>query len=317
MKIIKNMILAAALSTSIVATAQEQTKLSWESLKLADGLYMLSGVGGFTGGNLGLSIGDDGVILIDDGMPSSLKIMQEAIAKITDKPIDFLFNTHVHGDHAGNNKTLGKAGAHIVAHKNLRNHMLTKGVGKNPDGSIIKADHDALPVITYADSLDFHLNGDTAHIFHLAKAHTDGDTAVYFKQANVLHMGDVFFNKIFPYIDDASGGSLDGYIQSQEKALTLIDEGTKIIPGHGPVASKSDLLASVMMLKDVRKIIQALVHQGKSEEQILKINPLEEKYGKWSWGFIDTERMTKQAYIGVTSKNKKHHTHQDGSSHSH
>lgn len=317
MKIIKNMLFTAALTTSVAVTAQEENKLFWESTQLADGLYMLSGVGGFTGGNLGLSIGDDGVILIDDGMPSSLEIMQEAIAKITDKPIDFLFNTHVHGDHAGNNKTLGEAGAHIVAHQNHRTHMLTKGVGKKPDGSIITADHHALPVITYTDSLDFHLNGNTAHVFHLSNAHTNGDTAVYFKQANVIHMGDVFFNKLFPYIDDSSGGSLDGYIQSQEKVLALIDDNTKIIPGHGPLASKADLLSTVEMLKAARKMVKELVDQGKSEEEILKINPLEQEFGKWSWGFIDTARMTKQVYKGVKVQSDGHHTHHDGTGHSH
>lgn len=283
-------------SLAINAKSEVEVKLKWESIQVAENLYMLSGVGGFTGGNLGLSVGEDGVILIDDAMPSTLDIMNEALAEITPKSIDFLINTHVHGDHAGNNETLGKNGASIVAHQNLRRHLLTKGI-QTPNGKI-EAPKKSLPVITFSESVDFHLNGIDAHIFHLPHAHTDGDAAVHFTNVNVIHMGDTMFNRMFPYIDFTSGGSLDGYIEAQKTVLGLVDNETKIIPGHGVLANKQDLQNSIAMLEDVRSIIATLIQQGKTEDEIIKLKPLA-KYDKWSWAFISTEKMTKQVYQGV------------------
>ena len=295
----KQFSIISALILSSYTQAKEEPKLSWQSTQVADGLYMLSGVGGFTGGNLGLSVGDDGVVLIDDAMPSTLGIMNDAITAITKEPIDFLINTHVHGDHTGNNKSMGDKGVHIVAHENLRNHLLTKGV-QFPDGSMKSASKSSLPVITFSETIDFHLNGMNAHIFHLPHAHTDGDSAIHFTDVNVIHMGDTFFNKMFPYIDFASGGSLDGYVEAQKTVLALTDDATKIIPGHGPLATKQDLQGSIDMLEDARKLVSDLVNAGKSEVEILKLNPLKEKYESLSWGFITTEKMTKQVYYGVT-----------------
>lgn len=304
MKIFNNTLITIVLSLvffSAIAKepVKDEVKLSWQATQVADGLYMLMGVGGFTGGNLGLSVGDDGVILIDDAMPSTLEITTKAIAGITNKPIDFLINTHVHGDHSGNNKTFAKNSASIVAHENMRNHLLNNGI-MAPDGSKTDAPKLSLPVITFAKSMDFHLNGINAHIFHLPHAHTDGDAAIHFTTVNVIHMGDTFFNKIFPYIDYGSGGSLDGYIEAQKTVLRLCDDKTKIIPGHGPLATKQDLANSIEMLEAARSMIAKLVAEGKTEEEILKINPLKAKYDKFNWGFITTEKMTKQVYKGVT-----------------
>jgi len=298
MKHIQYLILSAVLFTSIVI-AKEEVKLSWQATQVKEGLYMLSGVGGFTGGNLGLSVGKDGVILIDDAMPSTLVIMNDAISNITKKPIDFLINTHVHGDHAGNNEYMGDNGVHIVAHENLLNHLLTKGV-QAADGSMKPAPKSSLPVITFSKSIDFHLNGMKAHVFHLPHAHTDGDSAIHFSDANVIHMGDTFFNGMFPYIDANSGGSLDGYIEAQKTVLALVDDETQIIPGHGPLATKNDLVKSIAMLEEARILVRQLVKAGKTEDEVLEINPLEEKYGSLSWGFITTKKMTKQVYHGVT-----------------
>ncbi len=289
------------LSSSLINakdTNTAESKMSWDAIKVADNLYMLIGVGGFTGGNLAISVGDDGVILIDDAMPSTLDIMNKALAKITPSSIDFLINTHVHGDHTGNNEYMGKKGAWIVAQKNMLRHLLTKGV-QGPDGKKINAPKDSLPVITFSESMDFHLNSLDAHIFHLPHAHTDGDAAVHFTNVNVIHMGDTLFNKIFPYIDFGSGGSLDGYIEAQKTVLGLVDENTKIIPGHGVLANKKHLENSIAMLEDARAIISKLVDEGKTQEEIVKLNPLA-KYDAWSWSFITTEKMTKQIYKGVS-----------------
>ena len=300
-KLIKIMAVLLLLSSSLINakdTNKAESKMSWDAIKVADNLYMLIGVGGFTGGNLAISVGDDGVILIDDAMPSTLDIMNKALAKITPNSIDFLINTHVHGDHTGNNEVMGKNGASIVAHKNMRRHLLSKGV-QGADGKKIDAPKKSLPVITFSESMDFHLNGLDAHVFHLPHAHTDGDAAVHFTNVNVIHMGDTMFNKIFPFMDFGSGGSLDGYIEAQKTVLGLVDENTKIIPGHGVLANKKDLENSIAMLEDARAIIGKLVDEGKTQEQIVKLNPLA-KYDAWSWGFITTEKMTKQVYKGVS-----------------
>ncbi len=293
-------LLSIILSFSVSAKESKESKevaMSWDAIKVADNLYMLIGVGGFTGGNLAISVGDDGVVLIDDAMPSTLDIMNKALKEITPNSIDFLINTHVHGDHTGNNEVMGKKGAWIVAQQNMRRHLLTKGV-QGADGKKMDAPKKSLPVITFSESMDFHLNGLDAHVFHLPHAHTDGDAAVHFTNVNVIHMGDTLFNKIFPFIDFGSGGSLDGYIEAQKTVLGLVDENTKIIPGHGVLANKKDLENSIAMLEDARAIIGKLVDEGKTEEEVVKLNPLA-KYDAWSWGFITTKKMTKQIYKGV------------------
>lgn len=316
MKAFNKLALIGLLATSLASTAADKNKLSFSTTEVAPGLYMLMGVGGFTGGNIGLSTGEDGVVMIDDSMPPMLDIMQTAIKSVTDQPVDFLINTHVHGDHTGNNEAMGNNGTHIVAHENLRKHLLTKGVqtrkGMQP------APKAALPVITFSHTMNFHLNGKDAHIFHVANAHTDGDAVIYFKQDNVIHTGDTLFNRMFPYIDIDSGGTVDGYIAAQKKILSFADDKTKIIPGHGALATKKDLQASIAMLEKSRNIISKLVAQGKTEDETVKLNPLAEYSESWSWSFITTEKMTRQMYKGLSqqkqasadghSKNH-HHSH--------
>ncbi|MDH5628858.1 MAG: MBL fold metallo-hydrolase, partial [Gammaproteobacteria bacterium] len=286
--------------------------------KVASGLYMLMGVNGFTGGNLGLSIGDDGVVLIDDSMPPFLDKMNKAIKDITKQPIDFLINTHVHGDHIGNNESLAKNGTYIVAHENLREHLINKGIGSGENKKA--APKAILPVITFSQSMNFHLNGHKAHVFHVANAHTDGDAVIHFTDLNVIHTGDTMFNKMFPYIDIASGGSVEGYIAAQKQMLALANDQTKIIPGHGELASKADLVNSIAMLEDARDLVKALIDQGKSEEEVVKLNPLAKYHDKWNWRFITTERMTRQLYQGLAGKKvaqqKTEHSHGSGG-HSH
>ncbi len=283
-------VLLAALATSPLL-AQEQ-EISFQSTELAAGLYMLEGVGGFAGGNLGLLVGEDGVVLIDDGIPPVIDEIQEAIDELTGEPIEFLINTHVHGDHIGGNETFGKEGATIVAHDNLRRRMVSEGVSGR--SGKVPAPEDALPVVTFSDSVTFHLNGRGAFVFHVSKAHTDGDAVIHFRDDNVIHAGDVMFNGMFPFIDLDSGGSVEGYIAAQKRILELADEATKIIPGHGPVAARKDLAAAIAMLEESWKRIQELVAAGKSEDEILAADPLADYGESWSWAFITTERMTRQ-----------------------
>jgi glyoxylase-like metal-dependent hydrolase (beta-lactamase superfamily II) len=281
---------AVAIAPLAAQEPAQQPEISFEATELAPGLYMLEGVGGFAGGNLGLSIGDDGVVLIDDGLPPLTDELLEAIGELTDDPIEFLVNTHVHGDHIGGNEALAQAGATIVAHDNLRSRLVADGMMM--PGGPVPAPKDALPTVTFSDSVTFHLNGRDAFVFHVEKAHTDGDAVIHFRDDNVIHAGDVMFNGLFPFIDMDSGGTVDGFIAAQKRILEAVDEKTKIIPGHGPVAGKKELAAAIAMLEDANARVRALVEAGKSDEEILAANPLADYHDGWSWSFITTERMT-------------------------
>ncbi|MEZ5470261.1 MAG: MBL fold metallo-hydrolase [Marinicella sp.] len=306
----KNITWVLGLLISGLTLAKEEPKVSFATTQVGEGIYMLQGEGGFTGGNLGLLVGDDGVVLIDDSMPPFMDIMTQAIKELTDQSIDFLINTHVHGDHTGNNTAMG-GHTHIVAHDNLRAHMVKNGI-QTGEG-MIPAPKDALPVLTFSDQMTFHFNGQPATAIHVPHAHTDGDAFIHFNKANVIHTGDVFFNGLFPFIDLDSGGSVDGYIHAQMKIISMSDDDTKIIPGHGPLGNKKDLQAAVDMLIDAKNIIAKHIEKGDSLETILEANPLQKYHDDWNWGFITTERMTKQLFNGLS----KTHSHEDGKEHSH
>lgn len=268
--------------------------------ELAAGLYMLEGKGTFTGGNIALSTGKDGVVMIDDSMPPFLDILKEKIKSVAKRDVDFLINTHIHGDHIGNNSAFANEGARILAHENMRSNMERNGIRIN--GKMETAPKAALPVMTFSRSMNFHLNGENAHIFHLPKAHTDGDSVIHFTRANVIHTGDIFFKDRFPFIDVNNGGSALGYIAAQKKIIKKADANTKIIPGHGSLSTRGDLEKSVAMLEDVVSLIQPHVTSGKSEDDVVKANPIK-KYESLSWGFITTEKMIRQVYKSL--KNQK------------
>jgi glyoxylase-like metal-dependent hydrolase (beta-lactamase superfamily II) len=250
---------------------------------------MIEGADGFSGGNVGLLIGDERIVLIDDFVePLSDKLLETA-ASIAGRPVDFVINTHVHGDHVGGNAALAGHGATIVAHDNIRTRMLADE----------KTDPSALPVITFSDAVTFHLNTLTAEVFHVANAHTDGDAVIRFADANVIHTGDAMFNRLFPFIDLDSGGSVSGYIAAQKKILAMTDADTKIIPGHGALATPADLKASIEMLETGRALVKELIEEGLTADEIVGANPLED-YSDWNWGFITTERMTRTFYRDLT-----------------
>ena len=268
----------------------QESGISFKSIELAEGLYMLEGQGGFAGGNLGLLTGSDGVILIDDALESFSDLVIKAVQEHTQAPVDFVINTHVHGDHIGGNVALHNTGATIISHDNIRHRMLADNAAR-----------DALPEVTFSDSVTFHLNGHTAFVFHVPHAHTDGDAVIHFPEVNVIHSGDMLFNGLFPYIDPTSGGSVSGYIAGQEKILSLADADTKIIPGHGPLASEADLQAAHDMLVDALARVKKLIDAGRSESEILAENPLALYHDDWNWGFITTEKMTQTLYRSLTA----------------
>lgn len=285
---------AFALLAAAPSPAQE-SGISFKSTELAPGLYMLEGEGGFTGGNLGLLTGEDGTVLIDDGVEPLAENMLAAVNEIAGVPVDFVINTHVHGDHVGGNAALHASGATIIGHDNIRERLLDGSA--TADGN--PAGEGTTPEITFSDSVTFHLNGHEAFVFHLEHAHTDGDAAIRFHEANVIHTGDVFFNGLFPFIDLGSGGSIDGYIAAQEAILALAGKDTRIIPGHGPLAGKADLEAAHAMLVDARGRVLKLIEEGKSEDEVVAANPLAPYDAEWSWDFINTENMTRTFYRGL------------------
>ncbi|RMF79839.1 MAG: MBL fold metallo-hydrolase [Planctomycetota bacterium] len=280
---------------AIAAGAQNFDNVEIKSTKLAEHVYMLAGAGG----NMGLFVSDEGALLIDDQFAPLTGKIQAAIAKITDRPLRFLVNTHWHGDHVGGNENFGKAGVLIVAHDNVRRRMSTKQVMKAFNREVPPAPPAALPVITYNDRSTFHFGGETIEVIHVAPAHTDGDSLVYFRNANVLHTGDVFFNGMYPFIDAGSGGHIDGVIAAAERALSLTNDKTRIIPGHGDAATPADLREYISMLKAASANIHALIDAGKSRDEIVAAKPTADLDEKWGGGFMQPDRWVGVVYDGI------------------
>ena len=292
MKIFKTVV-ALLLCTLSASSQQREVKIT--PVKVTDQIYMLAG----QGGNIGLFIGEDAVLMIDDQFaPLTPKIL-EAIKTITPKKVDYLINTHWHGDHTGGNKNMSDEGALIVAHDNVRVRMSKESVRRGR--TMPASPKAALPVITFAQDLSFHINGDDILATHVHNAHTDGDALIYFANNNVLHTGDSYFQKGFPYIDLTSGGSIDGYIEGIQKMILITDDETKIIPGHGEVALKKDLESYLTMLKTLKTRVQAQIDQGKSLDEVKKDAEITKGYESQGW-WISEERIRETIYKSLTQK---------------
>ncbi len=289
--------LLASSNASSHGHEKARSELGFTTAKVSDHVYMLSGVGGFTGGNIGLSIGEDGVAMIDNGLSSVLDLLKAEIAKTTDKPIDYLINTHVHGDHIGNNESFGSDGTNVISHRNLRTSLVEKGVSIG-GGKTKPAPKHYLPVLTFSDQMTVHINGDSAQIQHFAAAHTDGDAIVLFKNANVIHTGDIMFNELFPYIDSSNGGSFKGVLAALKSIHEMANDETLIIPGHGKLATKTDVKRTIEMLEGVYQAVKALHDKGMSDDDILASKPLE-PYSAYAWDFITADIMTKQVLTAL------------------
>ena len=281
-----------------VAAQPDLSKVEITTTKLAEGLHVLFGAGG----NIGVSSGKDGVFIIDDQYAPMTSKIKAAVAGITDKPIRFVLNTHWHGDHTGGNENLGGAGSIIVAHENVRKRMSVEQFLEAFNERVPASPAAALPVVTYADSVSFHLNGEEMHCFHLPPAHTDGDSVVHFKKANVIHTGDLFFNGLYPFIDASTGGSVDGMINAADKVLALANDATQIIPGHGPMAKKADLVAFRVMLAGVRDKMKPLVTAGKTLAEVQAAKPTRAFDEKWGKGFLKPEQFVAVAYAAMGGK---------------
>lgn len=275
----KTLVVAALLLALPAAAQQDFSKVEVKAEKVADGLWMLTGAGG----NIGVSAGPDGVFLVDDQYAPLTDKIKAAVAAISDKPIRFVLNTHVHGDHVGGNENLGKTGAVLVAHENVRKRMSVEQFNKYFNRTTPAAPAIALPLVTFVESVSFHVNGDDVDAVHMPPAHTDGDVVVFFRKANVIHAGDLLFNGRYPICDIASGGSVEGMIGAADRLLAAGDEKTKYIPGHGPLATKADVKAYRDMLAASRDAIVPLVKAGKTLDEVKAARPtaaLDEKWGK-------------------------------------
>ncbi len=278
---------------SVSAFAQQDfSTVEISTTEIRNGVYMLQGAGG----NIGASVGDDGVFIIDDQFaPLSEKIMT-ALGELSDKPVSYVVNTHWHFDHTGGNENFGNGGSVIVAHENVRERMSTKQFMKAFGREVPPSPEAALPVVTFSENTTFYFNDSQIQVMHVPAAHTDGDSLVLFTEANVLHMGDTFFNGFFPFIDSSAGGTLDGVIASTKRALGMINDDTMIIPGHGPLSKKPDLEKYLAMLEEVKSTLKPMVDAGKSLDDVLAADPLAEIGKTWGNGFLNTEKFTSIIY---------------------
>nr|WP_321234375.1 MBL fold metallo-hydrolase [uncultured Psychroserpens sp.] len=291
MKSITTLIFIAFLSFGTIANAQFD-KVKIETVNISDHVYMLKGAGG----NIGVSVGDDGVFVIDDQFAPLSEKIHTAIKALSDKDIKFLVNTHYHGDHTGGNENMQKLGATIIAHDNVRQRLETT---PKRDGSM--QPKGALPIITFNDELSLHINGEEVDVFHVDHAHTDGDALLYFTKSNVLHTGDTYFNGRYPYIDLKSGGSVDGYIKAVKTGLQHINEDTKIIPGHGKLSNKTEYQAFLTMLEDLRAKMLVEIKAGKTEEEVAKNQAITKYYDDLNYGtgYINPEKMRRTLYLSL------------------
>ena len=291
--------LAVIVSYALTLTAFAQGRfdnVQIETVKVSDNVYMLVG----SGGNIGLSIGEDGAFMIDDQFAPLTEKILAAVRKLTDQPVRFLVNTHWHGDHVGGNENMGEAGAIIVAHENVRERMSTENFMEAFNRTVPASPKAALPVVTFTDAMTFHWNGDDIHVLHVDPAHTDGDSIIHFRNANVLHTGDTFFNGMYPFIDVSSGGSIDGMIAAADTALKLCNDKTRIIPGHGELADADDLRAYRAMLQAVRDRVRPLVDAGKTREEVIAAKPSASFDADWGGGFMKPDVWVGIVYDGMT-----------------
>jgi glyoxylase-like metal-dependent hydrolase (beta-lactamase superfamily II) len=278
---------------AIVQPAVAQTVASTlETKALRSGLHVVSGAGG----NVAVAVGSDGIFIVDDKLEAAAPELVAAIAHLHAGPIRFVINTHWHFDHVGGNERIAGRGAVVVAHDNVRARMsrdqFIAAVGRQVPASPAIA----LPVITFAEALTLHLNGDDIEVHHVPNAHTDGDSIVNFRAANVVHMGDTFFNGLYPFIDLSSGGSIDGMIAAAGRVLDAIDAETIVIPGHGPVTDRTGLARYRDMLVEARRRVVDLIAAGRSREQVLSARPLADYDAELGAGRFKPEDFLGQLY---------------------
>ena len=292
------LIFISSFSISLLSAQEQEVVISID--KLSSDVYMLTG----QGGNIGIYIGQKNVFMIDDQFDRLSDKIKAAIASLTNKPIAFLFNTHMHGDHTGGNANFNTDLTTLVAHDNVRKRVMAGQKKRLDDKNITVAYYNKmLPEVTFSEDITFYDDNETIMAFHVHNAHTDGDAMVYFVNNDVIHMGDTYFSGRYPYIDLKSGGSVQGFIDAHKKALLVISEETRIIPGHGRPSTKKDLENYVSMLEDLKTNILAAIKAGRSLQEVKSDNSISAAYDSThGTGFIKPEVMRETFYKSLKSE---------------
>ncbi|HEY6136588.1 MAG TPA: MBL fold metallo-hydrolase [Thermoanaerobaculia bacterium] len=287
---------AAAMLAAAAAVAQQQdfSKVEIKVQKVQGTVYMLTGAGG----NIGVSVGDDGIVIVDDEFAPLAPKIKEALKSISAKPIKFILNTHFHGDHTGGNEVFAKEGT-IIAHDNVRTRLAAGSkVGTHETPPAAKG---ALPIITFNDTATIHVNGEDIRAVHFPHGHTDTDSVIFFSKSNVVHMGDDLFFAQFPFVDLENGGSVRGLIKNLEKIMPMIDDDTKLIAGHGSLSDKKALNEWINMLKGTVAIMNEAIQKGLTLEQV-KAEKTLVAWSNWDQGFMTLDKYEEQLYKELTAK---------------
>ena len=295
----KFLLLIGSLLLVVTASAQQPdySKVQMKATKVAGNVYMLEGAGG----NIGVSVGDDGLLIVDDQFAPLADKIRAALKGIADKKLHFILNTHWHGDHTGGNVVFGPE-ATIIAHDNVRKRLATEQKSTVFNSTTPPSPKEALPVITFDQTLTVHFNGEEIRAIHYPKGHTDGDSVIFFSASNVVHLGDDFFAGRFPFVDLESGGSVEGLVKNIGELITKIPADAKLIPGHGPISTLDDLKSYHRMLQQTTEIVRGKIKAGKTLDQI-KSEGLPAEWAPWGTGFIKTDRWVETIYKSLTAKN--------------
>ena len=272
--------------------SQQQADTDITTVKVTDNIYMLQGAGG----NIGVSVGEDGILMIDDKFARHAPNIEKALKDLGTGPLKYLLNTHYHGDHTGGNAVFGKSST-ILAHTNVRKRLSTEQMRRGQ--AVPPQPKAAWPLITFDNSVSLHFNGEEIKAMHYPNGHTDGDVVIYFTNSNVVHMGDDFFAGRFPYIDLGAGGSVQGVIKAIEHVIANVPADVKIIPGHGDLSTLDDLKTALAMLKETSAIVQEKIKAGKSLDEI-KSEGLPEKWSSWSWNFINQDSWLETLHTSLS-----------------
>ena len=294
-----------AMPLAVLAEEQDLSKVEIKVTKVAGNIYLLQGG---EGGNMAASVGEDGVVLVDDEFAPLATKIAAALKNIgiTDKPVRFIINTHYHFDHTGGNLPFANQGSTIIAHDNVRTRLASGGSAGNGGALHFEsapADKAALPVITFDHDVSVHLNGEDVRALHFPSGHTDGDAIIFFPRANVVHMGDDYVRYGFPFIDVQAGGSVEGMINACEWAIEKLPADVKVIPGHGELSNVGEVREYVRMLKDTSTAIERAIHAGKTLEQMKKEKLLAAWSQKYSNNFVDTDTFVETLYNSLTHRN--------------